>query len=42
MPPVVVPLVNSVNVKAGDQLTVSVRYDTNTRWEDVRCEIAPR
>jgi Ribosomal protein L11 methyltransferase (PrmA) len=38
MPPVVVPLVTSVNVKAGDRLSVTVRYDTGTRWENVRCE----
>lgn len=38
MPPVVVPLASSVNVRAGDQVIVSIRYQTNTRWEDVRCE----
>ncbi len=38
MPPVVVPLVNRVEVRAGDQVTVAIRYQTNTRWEDVRCE----
>ncbi|HEX8029302.1 MAG TPA: 50S ribosomal protein L11 methyltransferase [Vicinamibacterales bacterium] len=38
MPPVVVPLENSVTVRAGDGVTVSIRYQTNTRWEDMRCE----
>lgn len=38
MPPVIVPLVHSVDVRAGDQVTVAVRYQTNTRWEDAVCE----
>jgi predicted RNA methylase len=38
MPPVIVPLVSPVTVRAGDELKVKVTYQTNTRWEDVRCE----
>ena len=38
MPPVVVPLVSSIDVKAGDRLTITVRYGTGTQWENVRCE----
>jgi predicted RNA methylase len=38
MPPVVVPLVNSVAVQSGDAVTIAIRYQTNSRWEDVRCE----
>ena len=38
MPPVIVPLANSVTVRAGDEVAVSIRYQTNTRWEDLRCE----
>lgn len=37
MPPVVIPLPKSVEVRAGDEVRVSVRYQTNTRWEDVHC-----
>lgn len=38
MPPVVVPLAKPVTVRAGDQVKITIRYQTNTRWEDVRCE----
>jgi predicted RNA methylase len=38
MPPVVVPLATPLTVRAGDRVQVSIRYQTNTRWEDVHCE----
>lgn len=38
MPPVVIPLTHSLSVRAGDRVNVTIRYQTNTRWEDVQCE----
>jgi hypothetical protein len=42
MPPVIVPLANSVQVRAGDEVRIAIRYQTNTRWEDVHCEARVR
>jgi predicted RNA methylase len=40
MPPVIVPLGQDIRVRVGDTVTVSVRYQVNSSWEQVECEAA--
>jgi predicted RNA methylase len=40
MPPVVVPLVDDLPVRAGDVVRLEISYRTNTSWEEMRCSAA--
>lgn len=38
MPPVIVPLSEAQNVRAGEEVTIFIRYCTNTDWNQFWCE----
>lgn len=39
MPPVIVPLQNSLRVRRGQVLQLRIRYESNTRWEEFYCSV---